>query len=139
MRPNAATIFSLAFLATRGHAHPLGNFTVNHLLRLAPSDRGIHLLLYRDLAEIPTFQELSFLGPDGSEGISGREREAYGRRWLKEVPGHLVVEVDDGPVDLEAHLVEVDLREGQAGLPTLRITASLDLRPTGRAALASGE
>lgn len=37
-------------------AHPLGNFTINHLARLQPETGRLHVHYVLDIAEIPTFQ-----------------------------------------------------------------------------------
>src|SRR5258706_16353981 len=41
----------------RSAAHPLGNFTVNHLSRVTVAADAIHVRYVLDLAEIPTLQE----------------------------------------------------------------------------------
>ena len=40
----------------RAQAHPLGNFTINHLARLQPERGRLHVHYVLDIAEIPTFQ-----------------------------------------------------------------------------------
>ncbi|MFL5912882.1 MAG: nickel/cobalt transporter [Gaiellaceae bacterium] len=44
-------------LAPAAHAHPLGNFTINHLSRVSVSSDRVEVTYLLDQAEIPTFQE----------------------------------------------------------------------------------
>ena len=41
--------------ASSAVAHPLGNFTVNHLTKVAVTRDGVQLRYILDVAEIPTF------------------------------------------------------------------------------------
>lgn len=52
-----AAIFVAAFAAAPAGAHPLGNFSVNHLTTVRVSDDRVELRWVLDQAEIPTFQE----------------------------------------------------------------------------------
>ena len=46
------------WLAPRGFAHPMGNFSVNHYSKISLERDGIKITYIIDLAEIPTYQEL---------------------------------------------------------------------------------
>jgi ABC-type nickel/cobalt efflux system permease component RcnA len=46
------------WLAPRGFAHPMGNFSVNHYSKISLEREGIRVSYIIDLAEIPTYQEL---------------------------------------------------------------------------------
>ena len=50
-------------------AHPLGNFSINHLTRVKVSSDRVELRYVLDQAEIPTFQERG-LGPRRSSAGS---------------------------------------------------------------------
>ena len=48
---------ALLLLAPAASAHPLGNFTINHLSRVSVSSDRVQVTYLLDQAEIPTFQE----------------------------------------------------------------------------------
>ena len=72
-----AFLFVLASAVPAG-AHPLGNFTINHLtkVRVGASDVTIRYVL--DIAEIPTFQIMH------ARGIDGPDRQALLDRWASD-------------------------------------------------------
>ena len=88
-------------------AHPLGNFTVNHLsiVMVARDEVRVHYVL--DLAEIPTLQE--------TEPATLGERAASA----------LSLSVDGRPVPLRVERTTAGRLAGQAGLETLRVTLDL--------------
>lgn len=100
----------LALGAPAAEAHPLGNFTVNHLSRVSVSADRVDVRYILDLAEIPTFQARDEPRADRLASV----RAEVGRR--------LVVRVDGRPVRLapvgEGRLTSA---EGQGGLPTTRV------------------
>jgi len=51
-----ALIAAAALAAAPAQAHPLGNFTINHLTQVSASKDGVRLHYILDRAEIPTFQ-----------------------------------------------------------------------------------
>src|ERR1700691_5255842 len=51
-------LFFFLWLAPRGFAHPMGNFSVNHYSKISLEREGIRVSYIIDLAEIPTYQEL---------------------------------------------------------------------------------
>ena len=53
----ALALALLAVLAPAAGAHPLGNFTINHLDRVRISSDRVDVHYILDQAEIPTFQE----------------------------------------------------------------------------------
>ncbi len=61
--------------ATTAHAHPLGNFSVNHLTTVRISDDGCELRYLLDQAEIPTVQERG-LSPKRSARAQARRGPA---------------------------------------------------------------
>src|SRR5204863_6907708 len=52
-----AGLLVMVFASTSADAHPLGNFTVNHLSRVSVGAQRIDVSYTLDQAEIPTFQE----------------------------------------------------------------------------------
>jgi ABC-type nickel/cobalt efflux system permease component RcnA len=103
----------VAFPAAAG-AHPLGNFSINHLAVIAVSHDRVDVRYVLDQAEIPTFQERGL-----SRGaILARKRAEVARRLrltVDGVPRRLVL-VPGG---------ELSFRPGQGGLTTTRVILSL--------------
>jgi len=107
-------------VTTDAHAHPLGNFTVNHLTQVAVTDDTIQLRYILDLAEIPTFQARR----QSHAQILQRARQEIARR--------LVVSVDGSPVALRGTgTALLTFPHGQGGLNTTRIELSLRAPATG--------
>jgi len=124
-----SAIFSLLVIGVAS-AHPLGNFTSNHLSRLTiqSSDVLVHYVL--DDAEIPTFSLLRSLDPDGRPARPALA--AWAARHASEIEPLLVLTSDGKPLALTNTSSSVMLRPGAGGLSTLYFTADY------RAALATG-
>ncbi len=108
-------------------AHPLGNFTVNRFsaLEVRPSSVTIHYVV--DMAEIPTFQELSDIDTDDSGEASAVELQAYADGVAADVLADLRLMAGDEPIDLSpAAPAEARLSSGQGGLDVLRIESDFD-------------
>jgi nickel/cobalt exporter len=103
-----------AFGAAAASAHPLGNFSINHLSEVAiSSDRvSVHYIL--DQAEIPTFQE---------RGL-GRERVLERKR--AEIAHGLQLKVDGRRVPLVVQRgARISFPPGQGGLKLTRVELAL--------------
>jgi ABC-type nickel/cobalt efflux system permease component RcnA len=111
-------------------AHPLGNFTSNHLTRLtiAPSAVRVHYVL--DDAEIPTFSLLRSLAADGRPAKP--VLDAWAARHAAEIAPQLVLSADGTALALTPLASSAMLRPGAGGLSTLYFTADY------RAVLAPG-
>jgi nickel/cobalt transporter (NicO) family protein len=98
-------------------AHPLGNFSVNHLAELSVSSDRVDVRYVLDQAEIPTFQERDL--PDAE--VLARKRAEVAKR--------LVLTVDGRRVPLEAAGTPVLTHpEGAGGLFTTRLELTLRAR-----------
>ena len=64
-------------------AHPLGNFTVNHLSQVRISQGSVEVHYILDQAEIPTFQEIQRFDRNGDGAIIGPERGPLLQRKLE--------------------------------------------------------
>jgi nickel/cobalt exporter len=105
-------LFALA-APREASAHPLGNFSVNHLTTVSVAKDRVTLRYVLDQAEIPTFQE------------RGKPRPAVLAAKLAEVSSRLGVFVDGRRVPLTlAPGARISLPPGQGGLPTTRVEAS---------------
>jgi len=101
--------------AAPAHAHPLGNFSVNHLSTVSISTARVEVHYVLDQAEIPTVQE------------RGLRRAEVLRRKLAEVRHGLTVTVDGRRVALRrAGSPRLTFPRGAGGLATTRLDLSLD-------------
>src|SRR4051794_16271651 len=119
----AAASATVALLATAGaaRAHPLGNFSVNHLDVVAIARDRVHVHYVLDQAEIPTFRE---------RGLSDA---AVLARTRDEVARGVTLRVDGRPVALRLRAGgALSHPRGQGGLPTTRV--ELDLEAPARGA-----
>jgi nickel/cobalt transporter (NicO) family protein len=105
---------SLLALGDAAYAHPLGNFSVNHVSTVSVSDDRVDVRYVLDQAEIPTVQE---------EGLS---RAEVLDRKRDEVERRLVLLVDGGRVALEpAGDPRLSFPPGAGGLRTTRLVLPL--------------
>jgi nickel/cobalt transporter (NicO) family protein len=105
---------AIALSAGEAHAHPLGNFTVNHLTEVAVADSGVQLQYILDIAEIPTFQ------------ARHQSRAQILQRARREIARRLVVTVDGRRIALRSTgTALLSFPRGQGGLNTTRIELSL--------------
>ena len=116
------------FCARPAHAHPMGNFSINHYTRLEVSGsagapyftlKGIYVL---DLAEIPTVGEKERLDANHDGVVSVAERASYLQAECDALNRELNLTIDGRKVPLLAHPDDLTLRPGAGGLPTLRLT-----------------
>ena len=96
-------------------AHPLGNFTINHLTKASLSARAIDLKYILDMAEIPTFQIMR----ERAEGGSRAGLARWSTDEVAVVAAGLHVTVDGVPLLLLAGKPHAVTRPGAGGLPTL--------------------
>jgi nickel/cobalt exporter len=93
-------------------AHPLGNFTVNHLTYVEVSADRVDLLYILDQAEIPTFREQR-ANPSRADVL---------RRKVAHARGTLVLTVNGRRVQLQPSPgAKLSFPPGQAGLDTTRV------------------
>jgi nickel/cobalt exporter len=121
----AGLVALLLLTAGPAAAHPLGNFSVNHLDVVAISRDGVHVRYVLDQAEIPTFQE---------RGLSARTVLA---RKRAEVARGVTLRVDGRPVALRlAPGGALSHPAGQGGLRTTRVELELSAAAPGARAVA---
>ena len=115
---------SLAITAASAAAHPLGNFSTNHLTVVRVGTDRIDVRYVLDLAEIPTFRE---------RDIPAAERLA---RLRERVQSGVAVTAGGRPVALRPRGPgRLGLRPGQAGLRTTRAEVLLGARVAARGAV----
>jgi nickel/cobalt exporter len=109
----AACAFALA-AAPGASAHPLGNFSINHLSRVSVSADHVDVHYALDQAEIPTVQERSLSRAE----VLARKRAEVSRRLVLLVDGHRVALAQAGSARLS-------FPAGAGGLKTTRVELSL--------------
>ena len=113
----SGVMLAAAFGAGEAAAHPLGNFSVNHLVEVEVSRDRVEALYVLDQAEVPTLQE---------RGLSPREVLA---RKRAEVERGLALEVNGRAVALQAAgAARIEFPAGQGGLKVTRVEIPLVAR-----------
>jgi nickel/cobalt exporter len=105
-------------------AHPLGNFTINHLAKIRSSRDALQIKYVLDIAEIPTFQIMH-----GQAG--GEWTQAVMRQWARDestiVSDGFHLSIDGYPATLRGRSQNAELRPGAGGLPILRWVGLFDV------------
>jgi nickel/cobalt transporter (NicO) family protein len=115
----AARVIALAVLwsmlgAGTALAHPLGNFTINHLAVVRTDGPRLHVHYVLDIAEIPSFQIMH-----GAGEWNRSARSTWSASEARRVITSLAVAADGMPVDLRLERSSDSTRPGAGGLPTL--------------------
>ncbi|MGH2754929.1 MAG: nickel/cobalt transporter [Actinomycetota bacterium] len=106
-------------------AHPLGNFTINRFSGIEISRDVITIHYVVDMAEIPTFQEMSRIDPDGDGSIDATERDSYAALLADRLASNIALTISDRPVEVAVERADAVVGEGQGGLDVLRVEADL--------------
>jgi nickel/cobalt exporter len=113
----ALVVFLFILAAAPASAHPLGNFTINHLTKVRIAHSGLTIRYVLDIAEIPTFQIMH------ARGIDGADRQALLDRWASDevaiIQRSLSVTLDGSVLHLQTGQPHASTRPGAGGLPTL--------------------
>lgn len=107
-------------------AHPLGNFSVNHLSRLTLESDVIRVDVVVDTAEIPTAQDRPKVDSDGDGLVDEVERDAYSDLQCSEFASAATLSLDGSPLDVVATSTSFEYEEGQAALETSRLRCAFD-------------
>ncbi len=119
MRPlRAVWVCLLALIASTSAAaaHPLGNFTINHLAKITVHGGTLHVRYILDIAEIPTFQIMQAHGG----AWTGATLQSWARAEVPLVRDGFHLTIDGSPAALESSGPRAMLRPGAGGLPILR-------------------
>ena len=107
--------------ASPAAAHPLGNFSINHLDNLTfRSDRIIDDAIV-DTAEIPTAQAKASIDANGDGEASAAELTAYGVDQCAVYLSTVSLTIGGSPTTLSTTSTAFEYRTGQAGLQTTRL------------------
>ena len=116
----AVTAVLLTLSAAAASAHPLGNFTINHLSKVRISSNRIDVQYVLDQAEIPTFEER---GTSAATVLQRKRDEAA--RGLRLI-------VDGAAVPLRpVRRGSISFPPGQGGLKLTRVELDLSARVSG--------
>jgi nickel/cobalt exporter len=113
-------VVAFALMAAPAGAHPLGNFSINHVAEVSVSADRVDVRYRLDQAEIPTFQE---------RAVARAERV---RRKRAEVLRHLRVTAEGRAVSLVPGTPRLELRPGAGELETTRFELTLSARVRAR-------
>jgi nickel/cobalt exporter len=112
-------LFMLVASASAVQAHPLGNFTINHLAKIRANAGTLHVRYILDIAEIPSFQIMQSRGGSWNRTTLN----AWALDEVAIVRDGLVLSVDGAPQTLANAQPTAMLRPGAGGLPILRWVA----------------
>ncbi len=106
-------------------AHPLGNFTVNHFVRLRIGQDQVRINYVIDMAEIPAFQELRKADENGDGKTSPVELDRYFRSLASQYAEGLSVTIDGARTPLRVDSQKIATPAGAGGLSTIRLEYEL--------------
>ncbi len=111
-------IFSAADVAL---AHPLGNFTINHFVRIQPDAKQIRIHYVIDMAEIPSFQAVQAMKKNDDGTPSSAALIAYLEKVAPQYAAGLIVTIEGAQIPLRTLAKNISLPAGSGGLATLRV------------------
>ena len=111
-------------------AHPLGNFTINHYAGLEVSPQGIQVDYILDMAEIPTFLEISSIDTNQNDQPDEEELVGYSAYRCERILPDLAVGIDGRRLPLSLQASTINFPPGQAGLLTLRLNCTFTAKFT---------
>jgi nickel/cobalt exporter len=115
----AIAILAAVALPAAAHAHPMGNFSINHYTRIVAGAREVELDYIIDMAEIPTFQETREDGliiRPGDPGLA-----TYLARQAEVLKNGLTLDADGQPLGLDCVSRQAIFPPGAGGLPTMKM------------------
>ena len=115
----ATALLATLAIPTVAHAHPMGNFSINHYARIVASAREVDVDYIIDMAEIPTFQETREAGLTTQPGDPGLA--AYLTRQAEVLKSGLILDADGTALKLECVSRQAIFPPGAGGLPTMKM------------------
>jgi nickel/cobalt transporter (NicO) family protein len=106
-------------MARPAQAHPMGNFSINHYVKIIPGSKTIDLYYIIDMAEIPTFQETESNGLVPKVGYPGLG--PYLIRQDEHLKKGLVLLAGGHQLSLETVSRQAIFPAGAGGLPTMKM------------------
>ncbi|MGH9946708.1 MAG: sulfite exporter TauE/SafE family protein [Pyrinomonadaceae bacterium] len=124
-----ALLCIIGLAASSAFSHALGNFTINHFVRLQFGDERIAVHYVVDMAEIPALQELQAADAKGNGTPTEAELDAYLKRAADMYVDGLLITVDGVRLPLKATNQHLSLPAGSGGLQTLRLELDYETAP----------
>ncbi|MGN5636143.1 urease accessory protein UreH domain-containing protein [Streptomyces sp. AC154] len=118
----------LAGLATTAHAHPLGNFTVNHHTGLTFRKDAVDALIVVDRAEIATAQERPRVDRDHNGAVDAAETRSFAAGDCDRLTRQLRLDIAGAPARWKTVRSTFEFRPGEGGLRTSRLSCTLAAR-----------
>jgi nickel/cobalt transporter (NicO) family protein len=103
-------------------AHPIGNFTINTSASLVLRPDEVIVVYTVDMAEIPALQALQRIDRDGRRSVSEEESNGFLARTCPALSARMSLTLDGRETQLVIRASSVAISDGEAGLPTLRLT-----------------
>jgi ABC-type nickel/cobalt efflux system permease component RcnA len=116
----------LALASGIAFAHPLGNFTINHLSKLAISGDRADVRYILDMAEIPTYQTMRSVTADGK--MDAAQLAAWARTESAALLPQLHLAEGGTAVPLTLDATSAHTKRGAGGLPTMYLTLDAHAR-----------
>ena len=119
-----AAVIAVVLMVPGGSAaaHPLGNFSVSHLVRLELRQHEVVVDAVIDIAEIPTAQDRAGVDVDFDGVVTRDERSRYASAECRTFAASSSLGVDGLPLELSTTRSSFAYEDGQAGLETSRLT-----------------
>jgi ABC-type nickel/cobalt efflux system permease component RcnA len=114
----------LALVPTGASAHPLGNFTINHYTGIRVSPDAVLLDFVLDRAEIPTFQEIRRIDPNGDGTIDPIEAATLRVPECIARAPFLDLRVGGSRLAVDLTAAGLTFPPGAGGLPTMRLVCT---------------
>ncbi|HLY03649.1 MAG TPA: hypothetical protein VKR56_14280 [Candidatus Cybelea sp.] len=115
-----SAVFLLA-AAGGASAHPLGNFTINHLAEIRPQRGALRVHYVLDIAEIPTFQIMH------AGNWTPQRRRGWENEEALRVAAGLAIEANGTALPMRLERTTSQTRPGAGGLPILYWTGDFTL------------
>jgi nickel/cobalt transporter (NicO) family protein len=132
-RAGAVLAATALLFACLGHAHPLGNNTVNRAAAIDVSREQVSIRYLLDLAEIPTLLAAQEADADADGDATPAEWQAYADRRGDEIRKGIELSVDGQPLVLALDTIRWQHLPGAAGLDTLLVEVQFSTQVASRA------
>jgi ABC-type nickel/cobalt efflux system permease component RcnA len=121
----ALTIALLGGLTGEAVAHPLGQFTINHFVRVETGSASARIRYVVDFAEVSAYQETRAADVDQNGSLSQAELDVYLEGVARSYVSGLLLTVDGAPVELKLADKTIEQAPGAASLMTMKMTFDL--------------
>lgn len=103
-------------------AHPLGNFTINHLSKITVRSNRIEVRYILDLAEIPSYAALRAVSPNAK--MTKKQLAAWGAAQAAIIVPKLTLQADERALPIMTDQSIAHIHPGAGGLPLLYLVVN---------------